>query len=58
MAALDNVDGVNLQVAQVLHRCRRSLRAGAEGFGGVQTLGMQPNSSGLEAREVDERILQ
>src|SRR5258708_37244852 len=54
MAALDDVDGVNLQVAQVRHRCRRGLGPGAEGFGGVQALGMQPDSAGLDGGEVDE----
>jgi hypothetical protein len=48
MAALDDVDGVDLQVAQLRHRRRRCLRAGAERFGGVQALGMQPDSAGLE----------
>ena len=58
MAALDDVDGVNLQVAQVRHRCRCGLRTGAEGFGGVQALGMQPDSARLDGGETDERILQ
>jgi hypothetical protein len=58
MAALDDVDGVNLQVAQVRHRCRSGLRTGAEGFGGVQALGMQPDSAALDGGELDERILQ
>jgi hypothetical protein len=58
MAALDDVDGVNLQVAQVRHRCRRGLRAGAEGCSGIQALGMQPDSAGLGGGELDERILQ
>ena len=58
LAALDDVDGVNLQVAQVRHRRRRGLGAGAEGFGGVQALGMQPDSAALDGRELDERILQ
>ena len=52
-AALDDVDGVNLQVR---HRRRRGVGAGAEGFGGVQALGMQP--AGLEGGELDGRILQ
>jgi len=47
MAALDDVDGVDLQVAQVRHCCRRGLRTGAEEFGGVQALGMQPDSARL-----------
>jgi hypothetical protein len=58
MAALDDVDGVDLQVAQVRHRRRRGLGAGAEGFGGVEALGMQPDSAGLEGGESDGRILQ
>src|SRR5271167_3517638 len=58
MAALDDVDGVNLQVAQMRHRCRRGLRAGAEGFVGVQALRMQPDSAGLDGGELDKRILQ
>jgi hypothetical protein len=58
VAALDDVDGVNLQVAQVRYRCWRGLRAGAEGFGGVQALGMQPDSAGLDGGELDKRILQ
>ncbi len=58
MAALDDVDGVNLQVAQVRYRCRRRLRAGAERLGDVQALGMQPDSAGLDGGELDKRILQ
>ena len=58
MAALDDEDRVNLQVAEVRHRCRSRLRAGTEGFGGVQALGMQPDSAGLNGGELDGRILQ
>jgi hypothetical protein len=58
MAALDDVDGVDLQVAQVRHRCRGGLGAGAEGLGGVQALGMQPDSPALDGGELDEGILQ
>jgi len=58
MAALYDEDGVNLQVAEVRHRCRSGLRAGAEGFDGVQALGMQPDSAGLDGVELDGRILQ
>jgi hypothetical protein len=58
MAALDDEDGINLQVAEVRHRCRSGLRAGAERFGGVQALGMQPDSAGLDGGELDGRILQ
>ena len=53
MAALDDVDGVDLQIAQVRHCRRRGLRAGAEGFGGVQALGMQPDSARLGCGELD-----
>jgi hypothetical protein len=58
MAALDDVDGVDLQVAEMRYCCRRGLRAGAEGFGGVQALGMQPDSAALGGGELDGRILQ
>jgi hypothetical protein len=58
MAALDDEDGVNLQVAEVRHRCRSGLRTAAEGFGGVQALGMQPDSAGLDGGKLDGRILQ
>ena len=58
MAALDDEDGVNLQVAEVRHRCRRGVWAGAKGFGGVQALGIQPDSAGLDGGELDGRILQ
>jgi hypothetical protein len=58
MAALDDVDGINLQVAQVRHRCRGGLRAGAEGFGAVQALGMQPDSAALDGGELEVLILQ
>jgi hypothetical protein len=58
MATLDDVDGVDLQIAQVRHGCRRGLRAGAERFGGVQALGVQPDSAGLGGAELDGRIFQ
>ena len=57
MAALNDIDGVNLQVAQMRHRCGRSLRAGTEGLGGVQSLGTQPDSTGLRGGELN-RVLQ
>jgi hypothetical protein len=47
MATLDDVDGVDLQIAEMRHGCRRGLRAGAEGFGGVQALGVQPDFARL-----------
>ena len=55
MAALDHVDGINLQIAEVRHCCGRGLRAGAEGFGDVQALGVQPDSARLGGGELDER---
>jgi len=58
MAAFDDVDGINLQVAKVRYRCRSGLRAGAEGFDRAQALGMQPDSAGLDRSELDRRILQ
>jgi len=58
MTALDNVDGVNLQITQVRHRCRRGLGAGAKGFGGVQALGVQPDSAGLGGGDFDRRMVQ
>ena len=58
MTTLDDEDGVNLQVAEVRHRCWSGLRAGSKGFGSVQALGMQPDSAGLDGGELDERVLQ
>ena len=57
MAALNDENGVNLQVAQVRHRRRCGFWAGAKGFGAVQPLGMQPDSAALGGGELD-RILQ
>ena len=56
MAALDDVDGVNLQIAVARRGCRRGLRAGAEGLGGVQALGMWPNSARLGGGELISSI--
>jgi len=58
VTALDDVDGVNLDITQVRHRGRRGLRTGAERFGSVQALGMQPDTPGLDGVEVNERIRQ
>ena len=57
MAALDDVDRVDLQVAQVRHRCRRGRRAGAEGLGGIEPLGMQPDSARLGRGEQEGRMV-
>ena len=58
MAALDHVDSVDLHVSQVRHRCGRSFRAAAEGLGGVQALGMQPDSARLGGGQSDDWIIQ
>jgi hypothetical protein len=58
MSALDDMDGVDLQIAQVRDSGRRGLRAGAEGLWGVQALRMKPDSPRLGGGEWDERIFQ
>ena len=40
VAALDDIDGVDLHVAQMLHRRARRLRPVTKGRGGVEPLGM------------------
>ena len=47
MAALDDVDGVDLHIAEMVHRRRNRLRPGAERLAGIEPLGMQPDSPGL-----------
>ena len=47
MAALDDVDGVDLHIAEMVHRRRHRLRSGAERLVGIQPLGMQPDSPGF-----------
>src|SRR6185503_11460175 len=44
VAALDNVDGVDLHIAKVLDRCADRFRAVAERRGLVQALGTQPQA--------------
>ena len=46
MAALDDVDGVDLHVAEMVHRRRNRLRAGAERLVRIEPLGMQPDVAG------------
>jgi hypothetical protein len=58
MAALDDIDGVDLQIAQVRHRCRRGLRTGAEGLADIQALGVQPDAPSLNGVEMDEWAVQ
>ena len=47
VAALDDVDGVDLHIAEMVHRRRNRLRSGAERLVGIEPLGMQPDSPGL-----------
>ena len=47
MAALDDVDGVDLHIAEMVHRRRNRLRSGAERLAGIEPLGMQPDSPGF-----------
>ena len=47
MAALDHVDGVDLHIAEMVHRRRNRLRSGAERLAGIEPLGTQPDSPGL-----------
>ena len=43
MAALDDVDGVDLHIAEMVHRRRNRLRSGAERLAGIEPLGLQPD---------------
>ena len=56
VAPLDDVDRVDLQVAQVCDRGRRGLGTGAEGLGSVQALGMQPELPRLGGGEADGQL--
>ena len=47
MAALDHVDGVDLHIAEMLHRRRDRLRPVAERLARIEPLGVQPDSPGL-----------
>ena len=47
MAALDDMDGVDLDVAEVIHRCRYGLRPVAKRLSRIEPLGVQPDSPGL-----------
>src|SRR5258708_14774048 len=46
MAAFDHMDGVDLHIAQVLHRGTRRLGSLAKRRGFVESLGAQPDASG------------
>ncbi len=43
VAALDDVDGVDLHIAEMVDRGRHGFRALAEGIARIQPLGMQPD---------------
>jgi hypothetical protein len=47
VAALDHMDGVDLDIAEVCHRRRDRLRSLAERLSAIKPLGMQPDSPGL-----------
>ena len=47
MAALDHMDGVDLDVAEVIHRCCYGLRPVAKRLSRIEPLGVQPDSPGL-----------
>jgi len=47
VTTLDNVDGVDLHVPQVLDRGLHGALASAEGFGLVETLSVEPDATGI-----------
>ena len=47
VAALDDVDGVDLHIAEMLDRSRDRLRPVAERLGRIEPLGTQPDAAGL-----------
>ena len=47
MAALDDVNGVDLHIAEMVHRRRHRLRSGPERLVRIEPLGVQPDSPGL-----------
>jgi hypothetical protein len=47
VTTLDNVDGVDLHVPQVLDRGLHGALAGAEGFALVETLSVEPDATGI-----------
>jgi hypothetical protein len=48
VTALDDVDGVDLDIAKMIHRCGHGLWPVAERLARVEPLGMQPDSPGLK----------
>src|SRR5437762_6732300 len=57
MAALDHVDGVDLHIAQVLHRGAGRPGPAAEGRVFVEPLGAQPEAPGVRFAEHKEACL-
>ena len=55
VAALDDVDGVDLHVAEMLDRGASGFRAFAERRGGVEALGVEPDAAGLGQAHGDGR---
>ena len=47
VTTLDNIDGVDLHVTQVLDRGLHGALASAEGFGLVETLSVEPDATGI-----------
>src|SRR6516162_4821773 len=47
VTTLDNIDGVDLHVTQVLDRGLHGALAGAEGFALVETLSVEPDATGI-----------
>jgi hypothetical protein len=47
VTTLDNVDGVDLHVPQVLDRALHGALPGAEGLTLVETLGVEPDATGI-----------
>jgi len=56
VAPLDDVDRIDLEVAQVCDRGRRGLWTGSEGLGSVQPLGVQPELARLGGGEADGQL--
>ena len=56
MRALDDADGVDLHIAQMLHRGRHRLRPLAEGRRGIEPLGAQPDAPRLRCGQGFHRV--
>jgi hypothetical protein len=53
MAALDDIDRIDLKIAEMGYGGRRRLRPGAEGLGRVKALSPQPDSTRLRRGELN-----